>query len=279
MLSSLKDFVTLNNGVKMPKLGLGLFKVEDGAVTINAIKYAVDAGYRSLDTAAIYRNEKSVGVGLKECGQPREEIFVTSKLWNAEHGYDSTLKAFEVTLADLQLDYLDLYLIHWPLPKNDKYIATWKAMEKLYKEGRIKAIGLSNFEPEWIQRVLDECEVLPAVNQVECHPYLQQCEVFDYCKKSNIQMQAWSPLAQGKIFEDARLKKIAEKYGKTVAQFVIRWILQRGIITIPKSIDQNRIISNADIFDFEIDEQDMQEMKSFDENNRVGPNPYEFYVV
>ena len=279
MIKSLNDCVKLNNGVEMPSFGLGVFQVEDGQRVIDAIQYAVDAGYKLIDTASIYQNEKGVGTAIKQCGVAREKLFITSKLWNSAQGYDSTLSAFEDTMSDLQLTYLDLYLIHWPLPKNKNYIATWKAMEKLYKEGRIRAIGVSNFEPEWIQDIIDECEVVPMVNQVECHPYFQQAKLDAYCKANGVQMQAWAPLAQGKIFEDKELAKLAEKYGKSVAQFVIRWGLQRGIATIPKSIHKDRIISNADIFNFEINEQDMKAMEGFDSNTRVGPDPREFYVA
>ena len=279
MLNSLKDCVKLNNGVEMPKLGLGVFKMETGQEVIDAIKYAVDAGYKLIDTAAIYKNEDGVGTGIKECSVPREELFITSKVWNSEQGYDSTLKAFEKTMEDLQLTYLDLYLIHWPLPNNKNYVSTWKALEKLYKEGRIRAIGVSNFEPEWIEDILSECEVVPMVNQVECHPYLQQDELLEYCNSKGIVLQAWSPLAQGEILGDEKLAALAEKYGKTVAQFVIRWVLQRGITTIPKSIKQDRIISNADVYDFEISPEDMEAMKSFDIGKRVGPDPSNFYVA
>ena len=279
MIKSINDYVKLNTGVKMPWLGLGVFQVDDGQMVIDAIKYAVAADYKSIDTASIYNNEKGVGTAVKECGVPREELFITSKLWNNAQGYESTLQAFETTMANLQLDYLDLYLIHWPLPKNRKYIDTWKAMEKLYKEGRVRAIGVSNFEEAWIQDIIDTCEIVPMVNQVECHPYLQQAELHAYCKANGVQLQAWAPLAQGKIFEDEALVKLAEKYGKSVAQFVIRWELQREIVTIPKSIHQERIISNADVFDFEISTEDMGLMKSFDQNLRLGPHPADFYVI
>ena len=279
MIKSLNDCVKLNNGVEMHSFGLGVFQVDDGQEVMDAIKYATDAGYRLVDTAAIYNNEKGVGTAIKQCGLPREKLFITSKVWNAFQGYDSTLKAFENTMSDLQLTYLDLYLIHWPLPKNKNYIATWKAMETLYKEGRIRAIGVSNFEPEWIQDIINECEVVPMVNQVEFHPYLQQKELHEYCKANGVQLQAWAPLAKGKIFEDEKLIKLAGKYGKSAGQFVLRWQLQCGVITIPKSIKQDRIISNADIFDFEIDQQDMKAMESFDIGTRIGPNPHDFYVV
>ena len=278
MVKSINDCVTLNNGVKMPWFGLGVFQMDD-AQTIAAVKHAIKAGYKLIDTALIYGNEKAVGQAIKESGVLRDDIFITSKLWNSSQGYDSTLKAFEVTMSDLQLDFLDLYLIHWPLPKNKKYVDTWKAMEKLYKEGRIRAIGVSNFEPEWIQGIIDNCDVVPMVNQVECHPYFQQEKLHEYCKTAGVQLQAWAPLAQGKIFGDEKLKKLAEKYEKSVAQFVIRWGLQCGVTTIPKSINQDRIISNADVFDFDISPEDMDVMKSFDVSARVGPDPYDFYIV
>ena len=277
MIRSLNNCAVLNNGVEMPWLGLGVFKVEDGQTVINAVKYAVEAGYKLIDTASIYQNEKGVGLAIRECAVAREALFITSKIWNKDQGYDSTLKAFDITMANLQLEYLDLYLIHWPMPKNRDYIATWKAMERLYREGRIRAIGVSNFEPEWIQDIIDECEIVPMVNQVECHPYFQQEKLRAYCREKKVHVQAWAPLAQGKILGDEKLIKLAEKYGKSAAQFVIRWALQSGLLTIPKSIRQDRIISNADVFDFVIDEEDMEAMKGFDANTRVGPDPRDFY--
>ena len=278
MTKSINDCVTLNNGAKMPYFGLGLFQVEDEVVTKTIID-AIDVGYRAFDTAAIYGNEKGSGIGFKDGAVPREELFITSKLWNTYHGYDSTLKAFEKTMSDLQLEYLDLYLIHWPLPKNKKYVDSWKAMEKLYREGQIRAIGLSNFEPAWIQDILDECEVVPAVNQVECSPYIQQMELHEYCKSNNIRLQSWTPLAQGRVFEDSVLIEIAEKYKKTIAQVVLRWLLQRDIIVIPKTINKERMISNAEVFDFEIEEQDMEMIKTLNDNTRCGPNPYDFHLT
>ena len=278
-LNSINDCVKLNNGVEMPSLGLGVFKVDDGQTVIDTTTYAVNVGYRLIDTASIYNNEKGVGTAIKQCGIPREKLFITSKLWNDSQGYDLTLKAFEKTMSDLQLTYLDLYLIHWPLPKNNTYIATWKALEALYQEGRIRAIGVSNFEPEWIQNIINECDIVPMVNQVEFHPYFQQKELREFCEANGVQIQAWAPLARGRIFEDETLIKLADKYGKSVAQFVIRWELQCKVATIPKSATRERMVSNADVFDFEIDEQDMKAMEGLNRNMRIGPNPHDFYKV
>ncbi|MFC4386378.1 aldo/keto reductase [Gracilibacillus marinus] len=272
----LQSTTTLHNGVKMPWFGLGVFQVEDGDEVINSVKWAIEHGYRSIDTAAVYKNEEGVGQAIKESGIPREELFITSKLWNSNQGYEETLQAFETTLSKLDLDYLDLYLIHWPVPKLNKYKETWKALEKLYKDGKIRAIGVSNFKEHHLEDLMTEAEIVPMVNQVEFHPHLQQESLHEFCKKHQIQLEAWSPLKQGKILADPTLTKIAEKHGKSTAQVILRWDLQKEVVTIPKSVKQHRILDNSNIFDFELSEEDMQLIKEMNREERVGPDPDEF---
>ncbi|MFB5761996.1 aldo/keto reductase [Paenibacillus medicaginis] len=271
MPKNLQDTVTLHNGVKMPWFGLGVFKVEDGQEVIDSVKYAIKAGYKSIDTAKIYENEEGVGQAIRESGITRDELFVTTKVWNADQGYDSTLKAFDTSLQKLGLDYLDLYLIHWP--GKDKYKETWKALEKLYKDGRVRAIGVSNFHVHHLEDLLTDAEVKPMVNQVELHPLLTQVELREYCKKQGIQIEAWSPLAQGQLLDNEVLKEIAGKHGKSTAQVILRWDLQNEIVTIPKSIKEQRIIENADVFDFELSAEDMDKINALNQNHRVGPDP------
>ena len=275
---NLQSTVALANGVKMPWLGLGVFQVEDGETTISSVRTAIKNGYRSIDTAAIYDNETGVGIGIKEgielAGITREDLFITSKVWNADLGYEETLKAFEVSLEKLGLDYLDLYLIHWP--KEGKYKDAWRAMERLYKEGKIKAIGVSNFQIHHLEDLWEAAEVKPMINQVELHPRLTQKELIKYCQERNIQMQAWSPLMQGQLLENEELKEIAAKYNKSVAQVIIRWDLQNKIITIPKSIKEHRIIENSNVFDFELTKEEMAKIDALDQHHRVGPDPDNF---
>ncbi|WP_371825509.1 aldo/keto reductase [Pontibacillus sp. ALD_SL1] len=274
IMNSLQDTIKLNNGVDMPRLGLGVFKAEDGEEVINSVKWALEHGYRSIDTAAAYKNEEGVGQALKDSGLSRDEIFVTSKLWNSDQGYEETLQAFETSLEKLGLDYLDLYLIHWPV--EGKYKESWKAMEKLYHDGKIRAIGVSNFHPHHLDDLLKDAEVTPVINQVELHPKLAQQEVRDYCEKHDIVVEAWSPLMQGQILEEPVIQELAEKYNKTAAQIVIRWDLQIGIVTIPKSTKQHRIQENADVFDFELTDEEVVKITELNENHRVGPNPDNF---
>jgi diketogulonate reductase-like aldo/keto reductase len=269
MNKNLLETITLNNGVKIPKIGFGTFKVENGNDTINSVKKALEIGYRHIDTAAIYGNEEGVGQAIKESGVPREEIFLVSKVWNSEQGYDTTIKAFEESLKRLQTDYLDMYLIHWAKPKNRE---TWKALETLYKEGKIKAIGVSNFEIHHLEDLLEVAEIIPVVNQVELHPQFPQEELREYCKKHNIAIEAWGPLMQGKIFEIPLMKELSIKYNKSIAQIALRWHYQQDIITIPKSIKPERIESNIDIFDFEISEEDMEKIKNL-KGERIGLAP------
>lgn len=273
-MKSLQDTTTLHNGVKMPWFGLGVFKVKEGDEVIQSVKAAIQAGYRSIDTAAVYKNEEGVGQAIKESGVQREELFITTKVWNSDQGYESTLAAFGTSLQKLGLDYVDLYLVHWPV--KGKYKETWKALEKLYKDGRVRAIGVSNFHIHHLDDVLDGAEIKPMVNQVELHPLLAQVELHEFCKQQGIQIEAWSPLAQGELLKNELLQEIADKYEKSVAQVILRWDLQREIVTIPKSINESRIIENASIFDFELSADDMEKINSLNENRRVGADPDHF---
>lgn len=278
MIQNLQSTTILHNGVKMPWFGLGVFKVEEGTEVVHAVKTAIKHGYRSIDTAAIYGNEEGVGQGIREglaaSSLSREDLFVTSKVWNADQGYETTLAAFETSLEKLGLDYLDLYLIHWPVA--GKYKETWRALETLYKAGRIRAIGVSNFQIHHLQDLMKEAEIKPMVNQVEYHPRLTQVELQMFCREQEIQFEAWSPLMQGQLLEDPELQEIASKYGKSIAQVILRWDLQHGVVTIPKSIKEHRIIENAAIFDFELTAEDMSRIDALNENHRVGPDPDNF---
>ncbi|MCZ2258271.1 aldo/keto reductase [Sporosarcina sp. G11-34] len=278
MMKNLQSTTTLQNGVEMPWLGLGVFKVEEGPELVNAVKTAITHGYRSVDTAAIYGNEVGVGQGireaLKEISITRKELFVTSKVWNSELGYESTIAAYEESLTKLGLDYLDLYLIHWPV--TGKYKEAWRALETLYKEGRVKAIGVSNFQIHHLEDLMKDAEIKPMVNQVEYHPRLTQKELQAFCQQHDIQLEAWSPLMQGQLLDNTDLQEIADKYGKSVAQVILRWDLQNGVITIPKSTKEHRIAENASVFDFELMADDMKRIDSLNENHRVGPDPDNF---
>ncbi|MEH6953763.1 aldo/keto reductase [Neobacillus drentensis] len=271
MPTNLKDTTTLSNGVKMPWMGLGVFKVTEGEEVIQSVKAAIKNGYISIDTAAIYGNEEGVGQAIKESGVPREELFITTKLWNSEQGYESTLAAFETSMNKLGLDYLDLYLIHWP--GKDKYKETWKAFEKLYKDGRVRAIGVSNFLVHHLEDLLSSAEIKPMVNQVEFHPHLTQKELLAFCKNEGIQLEAWSPLKQGQLLSEPVLEDLAHKYNKSVAQVILRWDLQHGVVTIPKSIKEHRIIENANVFDFELSAEDMDKIDGLNQDSRAGSHP------
>ncbi|SME35272.1 putative oxidoreductase YtbE [Bacillus cereus] len=277
-MKNLQSKAVLNNGVEMPWFGLGVFKVEEGPGLVEAIKSAIKAGYRSIDTAAIYGNEAAVGegirAGIEATGISREELFITSKVWNADQGYEETIAAYEESLKKLKLDYLDLYLVHWPV--EGKYKDTWRALETLYKEKRVRAIGVSNFQIHHLQDVIKDAEIKPMINQVEYHPRLTQKELQAFCKEQGIQMEAWSPLMQGQLLDNETLQEIAEKHGKTTAQVILRWDLQNGVITIPKSTKEHRIIANADVFNFELTKEDMEKIDALNENHRVGPDPDNF---
>jgi diketogulonate reductase-like aldo/keto reductase len=273
-LNSLSSRTALHNGIQMPVLGLGVWKMQDGEEVKNAVKYAIEHGYRLIDTAAAYGNEAGVGQAIQESSVPREELFITTKVWNSDQGYDTTLKAFEKSMKKLKLDYLDLYLIHWP--GKDKFKDTWRAMERLYDESRIKAIGVCNFHTHHLEELIDGSRVVPMVNQVEYHPLLSQTELRQYCRQHKIQLEAWSPLMQGRLNLPV-LAQLAEKYGKSPAQIVLRWDLQNGVITIPKSARPQRIVENADVFDFELSEDDMEAIDRLNEDNRYGGHPDRFF--
>ncbi len=266
--------VTLNNNVSVPQLGLGVWQSREGGEVERAIACAFDVGYRSIDTAAIYENERGVGAAISSSGISRDEIFVTSKVWNTDQGFDRTISAFGKSLKLLGLEYLDLYLVHWPVA--GKFNETWKALEQLYRKKKVRAIGVSNFFTHHLEDLLQEAEVIPAVNQIEFHPYLIQQHLFDFCVEKNISLEAWSPLMQGKFIEIGKFDEIALKYNKTAAQVLLRWHLQRGVIIIPKSVNKLRIKENAAIFDFSLSEEEMAQINKLDKNYRFGPDPDNF---
>ncbi|MFD5752344.1 aldo/keto reductase [Streptomyces sp. NPDC127033] len=265
----------LNNGVTIPRLGFGVFQIDD-AETADAVLAALETGYRSIDTAAVYGNEAGVGRALADSGIPRDELFVTTKLWNDDQGYDAALTAFDASLDRLGLDRVDLYLIHWPSPGRDRYVDTWRALEKLLADGRTRAIGVSNFQPAHLQRLLDETGIVPAVNQIELHPGLQQAGPRDFHAQHDIATEAWSPLAQGALLHEETIREIAGRHGRTPAQVVLRWHLQIGNIVIPKSATPARIRENFDLFGFELSPDDLHALSALDRGMRTGPDPDTF---
>jgi len=274
MISNIKDCTLLNNGVRMPWLGFGVFKISDGQEVEQAVSYALEAGYRSIDTAAVYGNERGVGKAIRESGIPREDIFLTTKVWNDDQRERRTLAAFEESLQRLGTEYVDLYLVHWPV--KGCYQETWQVMEEIHQSGRAKAIGVSNFMIHHLEDILSDSQIVPAVNQIEFHPFLVQPELLEFCQEHQIQVEAWSPLMQGKIVNEPSVLRIAEKYQKTPAQIVLRWDLQHEVVTIPKSVHLDRIVENAQIFDFELSEVDMNALDALDQGKRVGPDPDNF---
>lgn len=271
MSLNINSMVRLNNGIEMPIFGLGVFRAEAGKETQKAVEHALEVGYRHIDTAWMYGNEKDVGKAIKESGISREEIFVTTKLWNDHHGYDAALKAFDESLNNLGIEYIDLYLIHWPVP--EKRLLSWKALENIYNERRAKAIGISNYTTDHLRELDKESLITPTVNQVEFSPFLYQKELHEFCKNNNIQLEAYSPLTKGRKFENPTLKDIAKKYSKTPAQVLIRWVLQHDIVVIPKSANPKRIEENSNVFDFELDDGDMEKLDSLNEDFRVSWDP------
>ncbi|MGW5583622.1 aldo/keto reductase [Streptomyces sp. NPDC003857] len=267
--------VTLNNGEKIPQLGFGVFQVPDEETTA-AVASALEAGYRSIDTAAIYGNESGVGKALSVAGVPREDLFITTKLWNADQGYDATLKAFDASLAKLGLEYIDLYLIHWPTPARDLYRDSWRAIEKMVADGRVRTPGVSNFQPAHLRRLVDGASLLPAVNQIELHPGLQQTELRAVHAELGIVTEAWSPLAQGAVLGDDAITTVARRHDKSPAQVVLRWHLQLGNIVIPKSVTPARIRENLDVFDFTLSDDEMAAIATLDRGLRTGPDPDTF---
>jgi len=266
----------LNNGVTMPQLGLGVWQVPDAEAT-SVVTEALKAGYRSIDTAAAYGNEGGVGEAIAQSDVDRDDLFVTTKLWNTDQGYDATLRAFDESLRKLKLDVLDLYLIHWPTPARDLYVDTWKAFVELQKEGRVRAIGVSNFQPAHLRRLIDETGVVPAVNQVELHPYLRQSDLRVFHAEHGIETEAWSPLGQGgELLHDPVVAEIAARHHRSAAQVVLRWHLQLATIVIPKSVTPARIRENIAVFDFELSDEEVAALSTLDRGGRIGPNPDTF---
>jgi methylglyoxal/glyoxal reductase len=274
MLKNLQSKKTLHNGIEIPYVGLGVFQMKDPRETVEAVKTAIDSGYLSVDTAAVYENEESVGEGVKESRTRREDLFITSKVWNSDQGYDTTLKAFETSLKKLDMDYMDLYLIHWPV--EGKYNDTWKALERLYSEGLVKSIGVSNFHQHHLEDLMKNSNEKPVINQIECHPRLNQEKLRAFCQEENIAVEAWSPIAQGRVLDEPTLKQIAEKHGKSSAQVILRWHLQNDVVIIPKSVHANRIKENADLFNFELSTDEMNQINDLNQDERFGPDPDNF---
>ena len=260
------NFRVLNNGVKMPSIGFGTYKSGNDEDTAKIIKYALETRYRQIDTASLYGNETGIGNGIKESKINREDIFLVTKLWNDDHGYENTMKAFNKSLERLQVEYIDLYLVHWPNKLNAE---TWRAFEELYKSGKVKAIGVCNFKIGHLEELKKTAEIMPMVNQVELHPQNSKNELLDYCNNNNIQLVAWSPIMRGRIFSNELIIGLSEKYKKTIAQIVLRWHVQRGVIPIPKSSNEGRIKENLDVFDFELSTEDMEAINSLDEGYDV----------
>jgi len=271
MSITITSTITLNNGVEMPVFGLGVFKAGKGEPTTNAVQWALDAGYRHIDTARIYRNEDAVGEGIRRSAVHRDEIFLTTKLWNHDQGYDETLRAYDASLIALGVDVVDLYLMHWPV--SEKRLDSWRAMERIYAEGRVRAIGVSNFTIRHLDELMQHASVTPAVNQVELHPFLTQPELVEHCGELGIAMTAYSPLTKGRMLDHPKLAELAVVVRRTPAQVLIRWSLQKGFVVIPKSSNEQRIIENAGVFDFELEDSVMSQLDDLDEGLRTAWDP------
>jgi diketogulonate reductase-like aldo/keto reductase len=274
MLDSPATRIMLANHVPMPLLGLGVFRSQEGEEVERAVGWALDAGYRSIDTARVYENEAGVGRAIRRSGVPREEVFVTTKVWNSDQGFDTTLRAFDASLERLGMDTVDLYLVHWPV--KGKYRDTWRALERIYAEGRARAIGVSNFLVHHLVDLLHTARIVPMVNQVEFHPYLQQPALQTFCREHGVVLEAWSPIMKGEAATEQTLATVGRRYGKNGAQVALRWILQKGIVAIPKSVRQARIVENADLFDFALTAKEMEQIDSLDRHHRYGPDPDRF---
>jgi methylglyoxal/glyoxal reductase len=274
MVTNLQSTLKLHNGVEIPYVGLGVYQMKDRNEAVSAIKTAVDLGYRSIDTASVYKNEASVGQAVRESDVSREDLFITSKVWNNEQGFDSTLRAFEDSLKRLDMEYLDLYLVHWPV--EGKYNETWRALEKLYDEDLVKAIGVSNFQQHHLEDLMKQSNEKPVINQIELHPRLSQEPLREYCLKNDIAVEAWSPIARGNLLDEPTLNHIAGKYNKTPAQIILRWHLQNGTVIIPKSVNPGRIKENSELFDFSLTLEDMTQINGLNLNERFGPDPDNF---
>ena len=259
-----EKFMLLSNGVKIPSIGFGTYKSGDDEETAKIIKNALNLGYKMIDTASFYNNEVGIGNGIKESGIDRKDIFIVTKLWNDDHGYDNTIEAFNKSLNNLQVDYIDLYLIHWPNKLNAE---TWRAFEHLYETGKVKAIGVCNFKVEHLEELKKTAKIMPMVNQVEIHPFSTKNNIINYCKDNNIKVVAWSPISRGRVLSNDLMIDLSQKYKKSIVQIVLRWHMQKGVIPIPKSSNENRIKENMDIFDFEISSEDMKAIDSIDEGD------------
>lgn len=270
--------ITLNNGVGIPQLGFGTYQIPPDK-TKQATLAALQVGYRHVDTAEMYGNEEQVGQAVRELGIDRRDVFITSKLNNGFHAYGDALSAFDRSLKDLGFDYLDLFLIHWPLPRVGDFVETWKALEEIYRSGRCRAVGVSNFQPSHLRRLLEESDLVPAVNQIEAHPYLTQEDVRSFGTEHGIATEAWSPIAQGKVLDDSTIVRIAARHGKTPAQVTLRWHIQRGDVIFPKTVTHSRLQEDFDIFNFELDEADVRAISQLNRDERSGPNPDDFNWV